>query len=178
MKRRGSDAERRYRDDPSKSFVGFLVGGVQYAMPIASVREVAKPLPLVELPHAPHAVVGVAEYRGEVIPVVDLRVRFDQPFAPPTRKTKWIVAMVSTRTLALVVDSVTEVFGTAGGELRPAPVLGTGDAARGLAGVTTRSGLVFVLDASRLAELTEPLVAAGRVGVGVTPSMPVPRGPT
>ena len=154
--------EHRYRNDPSKSLVGFLVGTVQYALPIANVREIAKPLPMVELPHAPEAVVGVAEYRGEVIPVVDLRVRFGHPVAPATRRTKWIVALVSVRTVALVVDAVTEVFGTGGGDLRPAPILGAGDGDRGIAGVAQRDGLVFVLDASRLGELVEPLAIAAR----------------
>jgi purine-binding chemotaxis protein CheW len=152
--------EHRYRNDPSKSLVGFLVGAVHYALPIANVREIAKPLAMVELPHAPLAVVGVAEYRGDVIPVVDLRARFGQPQVLPTRKTKWIVALVSNRTVALVVDAVTEVFGTAGEDLRPVPTLGAGDGARGIAGVTTREGLVFVLDALRLAELIEPLTTA------------------
>jgi purine-binding chemotaxis protein CheW len=164
MKETGREIGHRIHNDPSKSLVGFLVGEVQYALPIASVREITKPLSMVELPHAPPAVVGVAEYRGEVIPVVDLRVRFGQTPTPLTRKTKWIVALVSTRTLALVVDAVTEVFGTAGADLRPAPMLGSGDGARGIAGVTTRAGLVFVLDTSRLAELAEPLAAAGRIG--------------
>jgi len=178
MKRKGSEAEHRYRDDPSKSLVAFLVGEVTYALPIGDVREITKPLPMVELPHAPPAVVGVAEYRGEVIPVVDLRVRFDQPAAAPTRKTKWIVARVSTRTLALVVDAVTEVFGTAGRDLRPVPMLGSGDEARGIAGVTSREGLVFVLDTSRLGELTEPLVAAGRIGAAARTSVAAPEGST
>src|SRR5271156_1879279 len=164
--------EHRYRNDPSKSLVGFLVGAVQYALPIANVREIAKPLAMVELPHAPHAVVGVAEYRGEVIPVVDLRARFGQPLAAATRKTKWIVALVSTRTVALVVDAVTEVFGTGGGDLRPAPTLGVGDGTRGIAGVTNREGLVFVLDASRLAELIEPLVVAEPVRGKAALSLP------
>jgi purine-binding chemotaxis protein CheW len=177
MKGKGSETEHRYRDDPSKSLVAFLVGEVKYALPIGAVREITKPLPMVELPHAPPAVVGVAEYRGEVIPVVDLRMRFGQPATAPTRKTKWIVAMVSTRTLALVVDAVTEVFGTAGGDLRRVPMLGSGDEARGIAGVTSRDGLVFVLDTARLAELTEPLAVAGRIGAVVRTSIAAPEGP-
>jgi purine-binding chemotaxis protein CheW len=63
---------------------------------------------------------------------------------------------------ALVVDAVTEVFGTGGAELRPAPMLGGGDDKRGIAGVTTHEGaLVFVLDPGRLRELTESLAAVG-----------------
>jgi len=68
--------EYRQRHDPSKSLVGFFVGNVHYAVPIGRVREISNPLEMVPLPHAPHAVIGVADYRGEVVPVVDLRMRF------------------------------------------------------------------------------------------------------
>src|SRR5689334_16198834 len=90
------------------------------------------------LPQAPHAVAGVSDYRGEVIPVVDLRARFGLPATAPTRKTKWIVLDVAGRPLALVVDAVTEVFGTGGAQLRPAPSLARGDDSRALAGVAQR----------------------------------------
>ena len=160
----------RYRHDPSKTLVGFVVGDVEYAVAIARVKEIANPLEVVPLPHAPKAVIGVADYRGEVVPVVDLRTRFGLVFAEPTRRTKWIVVDVMGRLVALVVDSVTEVFGTAGAELRPAPTLGGGDDVRGIAGVTNHArGLVFVLDTTRLRDLTDPLAAAGRIGPSARP---------
>ena len=116
----------RHRPDPDKSLVGFLVGSVHYAVPISSVREIVNPLPVTTLPHAPSAVVGVADHRGEVVPVVDLRVRFGLPAAPDSRRSKWILVDIAGRTVGLSVDGVTEVFGTGGAELRPAPALGTG----------------------------------------------------
>ena len=147
----------RHRHDPSKDFVGFVVGEVEYAVAIARVREIANPLDVVALPHSPGAILGVADYRGDVLPVVDLRLRFGLPAAEVTRRTKWIVVDISGRLAALVVDGVTEVFGTAGAELRPAPPL-PGDDVRGIAGVSHHGGgLVFVLDLSRLRDLTEPL---------------------
>jgi purine-binding chemotaxis protein CheW len=167
---------QRQRHDPSKNLVGFVVGDVEYAVAIAGVKEITNPLAVVALPHAPRSVIGVAEFRGEVIPVVDLRMRFGLAGASATRKTKWIVVDASGRLVALVVDAVTEVFGTGGAELRPAPALGTGDDLRGLAGVTSHgSGLVFVLDVVRLRELTDPLVAAGKIGPGA-PSLGLPPG--
>ncbi len=162
---------QRQRHDPSKNLVGFLVGDVEYAVEIARVREIANPLPLVALPHAPRSVIGVSDYRGEVVPVVDLRARFGLPSAPPTRRTKWIIVDVVGHVLALVVDGVSEVFGTAGAELRAAPPLGEGDDLRGIAGVSNRGpALVFVLDVSRLSELTEPLVKSGRLGPSAPPA--------
>jgi purine-binding chemotaxis protein CheW len=163
----------RQRHDPTKSLVGFVVGDVQYAAPIARVREISNPLPLVALPHAPPAVRGVADYRGQVCPVIDLRARFDLELVPATRRTKWILVEVADRVLALIVDAVTEVFGTGGNELRPAPPLGGGDDKRGIAGVTNHGGtMVFVLDLVRLRDLTEPLVAAGAITGGAVLSLP------
>ena len=70
---------RKERPDPNKSLVGFVVGDVAYAVPIAQVQEIVAPLGLTELPHAPAAVAGVADHRGQVIPIVDLRARFKLP---------------------------------------------------------------------------------------------------
>jgi purine-binding chemotaxis protein CheW len=159
----------RHRHDPSKDFVGFCVGDVMYAVRIEVVREIVNPLPVVALPRAPDAVRGVADYRGEVVPVIDLRHRFGLPPVPSSRRTKWIVLDVGPRMpneirraeekggryAALVVDAMTEVFGLAGAELRPAPPLGEGDDKRGIEGVTTLAQrLVFVLDARSFGTLT------------------------
>ncbi len=162
----------RHRHDPSKNFVGFLVGDVMYAVRIEVVREIVNPLPVVELPRAPKAIRGVADYRGVVVPVLDVRERFGLQRVE-TRRTKWIV-IDATRVgqqgapsptvaggsaaghAALVVDSVTEVFGTGGEDVRPAPPLGAGDDLRGIEGVTSFGGrLVFVLDARAFAALAQ-----------------------
>jgi purine-binding chemotaxis protein CheW len=153
-------ASDRHRADPRRSLVGFVVGDVAYAVPISSVKEIVNPLPLTELPHAPESVAGVADHRGEVVPVVSLRARFGLGRADPSRG-KWILVNVEGRTVGLIVDGVTDVFGTGGAALRPPPSLGGGDDARGLLGVTNHDGvLVFVLDVSRFESLTAPLAAA------------------
>ena len=54
----------RYRHDPSKDLVGFLVGDVMYAVRIDVVREIVNPLAVIDLPRAPETVKGVADYRG------------------------------------------------------------------------------------------------------------------
>lgn len=190
----------RHRHDPSKDLVGFLVGDVMYAVRIDVVREIVNPLPVVDLPRAPFSVKGVADYRGEVVPVVDLRERFGLDPAQLSRKAKWIVLDVGRRLpgaapsapaalgrapapgaryAALVVDSVTEVFGLAGGELRPAPPLGVGDDARGIEGVTTLgSRLVFVLDAHSFGPVTEAAQSLGAGLASIAPSHPQTSGST
>lgn len=151
----------RHRHDPSKTLVGFSVGDVRYAIAIADVREISNPLTLVTLPHAPPAILGVADYRGEVIPVIDLRARFGLPSAEPSRRIKWIVVSISGRSVAIVVDQMIGVFGTAGHGLRPAPPLGGGEQVRGIEGVTTSAeGLVFVVDVGSFRELAQGVGAA------------------
>lgn len=151
-------ASTRQRPDPQKSLVGFVVGEVAYAVPITQVREIVNPLVVTPLPHAPPAVVGVSDHRGEVVPIVELRSRFGLPRAPDPRRSKWILVDVQGRTVGLIVDSVTDVFGTGGAQLQPAPQLGAGDDLRGILGVTTYEGrLTFVLDVTRFEALVRPL---------------------
>src|SRR3954470_23616145 len=82
------------RPDPQKSLVGFVVGNIAYAVPIASVREIVNPVPLAELPHAPPSIAGVADHRGEIVPIIDLRVRFGLARFNDPRKSKWILIEV------------------------------------------------------------------------------------
>lgn len=148
---------RRTRRDPSKNLVGFDVGEVRYAVPIGDVREIVNPQSLVGLPGASEAIVGVAEIRSQIVPVVDLRRRFGLAATPVTRKTKWIVLGASDRLVALVVDAVTEVFRGDDAVLRPAPPVTRGPDRQAVAGVTTHAGkLVFVLDTARFGDVATP----------------------
>lgn len=143
---------RAQRMDRTKNLVGFTVGDLRCAVDILRVREVLNPLPIVALPQAPVAVAGVADHRGEVLPVVDLRRRLGLPPADATRRTKWVVVRVGKKSIALVVDSVSDVFGAGEESARDVPALGPGDAARGFAAAYAHDGaLVFVIDVDRIA---------------------------
>ncbi len=170
MKR--NDFATRYRNDQAKNLVSFLVGDVRYAVEIAKVREIVNPLPVVALPHAPPEVVGVADHRGDVLPVVDLRVRFGLPPCELTRRTKWIIVRVPERgsSVALVVDVVTEVFGAGSEDQRSVPEIGTGTSRRGIANVYAYDGgLVFVVDTTIVTSAArdlDPSILPPRLGGG------------
>ncbi|HET7543336.1 MAG TPA: chemotaxis protein CheW [Polyangiaceae bacterium] len=138
--------------------MGFIVGDINYAVPIASVREIVNPVPLAALPHAPPAVAGVADHRGEILPIIDLRVRFGLTAQADARRGKWILIEVEGRGVGLAVDRVTEVFGKGGAEIKAPPTLGAGDDLRGIAGVTTHDrALTFVLDVGQFDVLTRQI---------------------
>ena len=159
---------RARRTDRTKNLVGFVVGELRCAVDILRVREVLNPLPIVALPQAPPTVAGVADHRGEVLPVVDLRRRLGLPAADATRRTKWIVVRIGKKNIALVVDSVSDVFGAGEDNVRDVPALGRGDAAGGFSAAYAHEGaLVFVIDVDRivatsaLGELALPTGAPG-----------------
>jgi purine-binding chemotaxis protein CheW len=156
----------RSRPDPQRSLVGFIVGEVHYAIEIARVREIVNPLPITALPHTPPEVAGVADHRGDVVPVIQLRTRFGLPDLDLSRSTKWILVDAGTLRVGIVVDAVTEVFRVTG-DLRPTPPVGGDRDLRGISGVASHNDqLVFVLDVNRFVELALSLAASGMLPEG------------
>jgi purine-binding chemotaxis protein CheW len=158
------DSTPRHRPDAHKNLVGFVVGDVHYAIDIGRVREIVNPLDVTPLPYTPPEVSGVADHRNEVVPVIDLRVRFNLEPRLEQRGAKWILVTVGSRIVGLVVDSVTEVFGAAGDEIRPQPEVGGNRDMRGISGVAKHDGkLIFVLDVMRFLEIVDALSASGAI---------------
>jgi purine-binding chemotaxis protein CheW len=156
------ETAQRHRNDTHKNLVGFIVGDVQYAVDIGKVREIVNPLPLTVLPHTPAEVAGVADHRDDVVPVIDLRVRFNLERRGVERGTKWILITIGERVVGLVVDAVTEVFGARSDDIRPTPEVGGKSDVRGISGVARHEGkLTFVLDTARFLEIVEALSATG-----------------
>ena len=148
---------RRQRGNRQKDLVGFRIGDVSYALDIHRVREILNPLPVVSLPQSPAAVLGVADHRGEVVPVVDLRSRFRLPGAPNTRRTKWVIVERGGSGVGLVVDEVTDVFGAASSDRRAVPSLSQVDNRGIIAVYSYDSTLVFVLDPEVLTDVAAEL---------------------
>jgi purine-binding chemotaxis protein CheW len=158
------DTGQRHRTDAHKNLVGFIVGDVHYAIDIGRVREIVNPLDLTPLPHTPMEVAGVSDHRGEVVPVIDLRTRFGLPSKDAERGTKWILITLQDHVVGLMVDAVTEVFGSRDDEIRPTPDVGGNRDLRGISGVTRHDGkLTFVLDTMRFLEIIEVLAASGAI---------------
>lgn len=158
------ETPQRHRPDTHKNLVGFVVGDVHYAIDISRVREIVNPLPVTPLPHTPGDVAGVSDHRGEVVPVIDLRVRFNLDRREDDRGTKWILVTIGNRVVGLVVDRVTEVFGARNDDIRPTPEVGGNRDLRGISGVARHEGkLTFVLDTARFLDIVEALSASGAI---------------
>ena len=149
------------------TWVGLEVGGVSYALNILAVREIIRPLPMQTLPHSPETVIGVVDHRGDVVPVVDLRVRFATGARTDMAHTRWVIASRGPKLVGLVVDRVTEVFTLSEADARQIPDLGGGADKRGITAAYSHAGkLVFTLDIERITQTVDavfvplPLAAA------------------
>lgn len=129
----------------------FRVGDALYALDILRIKEIIRPLKLTTIPKAPVFVEGVINLRGAVIPIVDLRKRFDVQELSQTRTTRIIICSVSGKIIGLVVDEVAEVRRYARHEVRPAPQFIKGRGAEFFLGVCRRGDeLIMVLDLERI----------------------------
>ncbi|MGD8316373.1 MAG: chemotaxis protein CheW [Myxococcales bacterium] len=146
-------AGRAHAATLAKDLVRVEVEAVSYALEVSRIREIVRPLPIIEIPRRRPFVLGVAEYRDEVVPVVDLRAFFGLPSAEPSRRTKWVILQASTGLIAIVVDAVLEVFSSAENPQRAVPVLDDEQHRHGIQSAYRHDRrLVFLLDVERLAE--------------------------
>lgn len=135
----------------AKDMLRVEVRGVMYAIEVSRIAEIINPLPVVDLPREVPAVLGVAEYREQVLVVIDLRRLFGVSTVPTTKRTKWVVVKDSPRLVGFVVDAVRDVFSSEQQPTRFVPELDTSQQARGITSAYKHANhLVFRLDVDRL----------------------------
>ena len=131
--------------------VVFQLGVDLFAADVVSVDRVLRYSPPNSVPDVPRWVEGVFEYRGEVVPVIDLRRRIELAEPTITPETRTIVLNTSNGRVGAIVDAVHEVAILPAEAISPPPALFKGvatDVMRGVAKV--RDQLVVVLDVDRL----------------------------
>ncbi len=153
-------AGRGYAATLAKDLLRVEAGQVAYAIEVARIREVVHPLPVIDLPRRLAFVLGVAEYREQVVPVVDLRSFFDLPRALDRHRAKWVIVESAAGLVAVVVDAVLDVFSSEENPQRAVPVLDAHHRDRGIRSAFRHDGqLAFLLDVNRI---TEPAIDVPR----------------
>lgn len=136
-----------------RQFVVFRLGDDEFGLPIEAVNEVARvPDQITRLPKAPKFLEGVVNLRGEVLPVVDQRRRFDMPALEQKSARRLVVVRTERHRAGLIVDSVSEVLRCFAADIEPAPDL-TNEAVRLVNGVVNleKAGrIVLLLDPAEL----------------------------
>ncbi len=137
----------------------FGMQGQRYGLPIDTVLEIQQIVAISEVPDQTGSVVGVINLRGQVIPVIDLRLLLGMEVKPYELRTPMILTRTARGVVALIVDDVEDVVGVPAGGMQAAT--GMYALADRLAGVCRlESGMVFVFDIDAL--VPPALAAVGR----------------
>jgi purine-binding chemotaxis protein CheW len=107
--------------DDVVQLVGFIIGNEEYAIPILSIQEIIKPIEYTRVPQVPDYVLGVFNLRGDVIPLIDLRKKFNLESAKHSDDTRYIVLKGEENIAGFVIDRLTEAIRIKRSRIDPPP---------------------------------------------------------
>ena len=136
--------------------VTFRLGDDHFAADIFSVERVLRYTAPTSVPDMPAYIEGVMDYQGRVVPIVNLRRRFEMPAMDVRNETRTLVLNVAGEWIGVVVDAVTEVASFSRADVAPPPTLFRGLAGEYLKGILRRGErLVIFLDVDKLLSSNE-----------------------
>ncbi len=119
-------AERKETSSVEGKYLTFVLGDEIYGIEILKAREIIGLMDITTVPQTPDHMKGVINLRGKVIPVIDLRMKFEMQEEEHTQETCVIVVEVNGTSIGIIVDSVSEVSDISGAEIENAPKFGHG----------------------------------------------------
>ena len=136
-------------------YLTFILDGEEYAVDILKVQEIRGWEEATRIPNTAAFLLGVINLRGSVVPIVDLRRRFDLPMADFGKATVMILVKVlhngNPRTIGMVVDSVSEVYTIKDEDVSDAPDFGGAIGSNFVNGLATvDEKMIILLDIDRL----------------------------
>lgn len=144
-----------------EQLVIFELSGEAYGVNVAHVQSIMPMQEIITVPGAPPFVEGVVNLRGTVVPVVDLRSRFELSLPTNGQKSVIVIAELDALKVGLIVDKVTEVTKIAEAVIEPpSPLLTSVDTAylRGIGKI--KDSIVILLDLVRVFPLDEQQMLA------------------
>jgi len=106
-------------------FLAFTLGKEEYGIDILRVQEIRGYEPVTRIANAPDFIKGVVNLRGIIVPVVDMRIKFNLGTPTYDQFTVVIILNIGGRVMGMVVDSVSDVTTLSPEQVKPAPEMGT-----------------------------------------------------
>ena len=156
-----------------ETYVLFELAGTTYAIPSSSVLHIEMVEHVTVVPNSHRAIDGVVFSRGQVIPALNLRVRFGFEREPQSLRTRILFAKVQQRTVGLIVDSAREFRKIPAQSIRPIAEALTGVSGNYLKGLTTvNERLVLILDLDAVLNLDKDESLTSSISEIVTRARP------
>ncbi|PPD30688.1 MAG: chemotaxis protein CheW [Methylomonas sp.] len=150
-------AEKRVLADQSQ-FLSFTLGTEEYGVDILRVQEIRSWEPVSRIPNVPHYEKGVVNLRGSIVPIIDLRERFDLGRSQYTPLTVVVVLQArigeKSRVMGVVVDAVSDVIDVDKKSIQSSPNFGAKVSTEFINGlVSINQRMVMLLDVDKLLKL-------------------------
>lgn len=108
-----------------REFLSFKLGPEEYGLDILKVQEIRGYDTVTSLANTPDFIKGVINLRGNIVPIVDLRIKFGLPHVDYSELTIVIILNIANRMIGIVVDSVSDVIALSTEQIKPAPRFGS-----------------------------------------------------
>lgn len=134
------------------SFITFELADETYAVPINMIEEIIGLQDISLLPNVPPFIKGVINLRGDMVPIVDLRIKFGIPDQKYTALTVFLIVRVNERVMGMVVDSVSDVLVINRSQVQKTPVFSSTISSECVKGVykDPNEQMVIIVDVAAL----------------------------
>lgn len=152
-------------DVKAPQYLSFTIAGTDYGLPILVVKEILQFEETTRVPGTPPSIRGVINVRGQVVPVLDLAVKFGRAETAVSKRTCILVVEAAVGgerlTVGVLADAVNEVLDLPSSEIEAAPTFGAKVRIDYLTGMgKVGKGFVLLLDADRVLTASEAELAA------------------
>ncbi|WP_455234543.1 chemotaxis protein CheW [Thiogranum longum] len=138
-------------NDPIVQWVTFRLADEIYGINVMQVQEVLRISEIAPVPGAPHYVLGIINLRGNVVTVIDTRIRLGLETTEVTDSTRIVIIEGAKHVVGILVDCVAEVVDMPTSEVESAPNVGNDESAKYIQGVASRDGeLLILVDLNKL----------------------------
>ncbi len=138
-------------EETNREFLTFTLGQEEYGIEILKVQEIRGYDAVTHIANTPDFIKGVINLRGSIVPIVDMRIKFNLGHVEYDEFTVVIILNVARRVVGMVVDGVSDVVTLTTEEIKPAPEFGSGIDTKYVTGIgTVDDRMLILVDIERL----------------------------
>jgi purine-binding chemotaxis protein CheW len=139
-----------------REFLSFRLGDAEYGIDLLKVQEIRGCDPVTKIVNTPAFIKGVIDLRGIIVPIVDMRLKFQLERAEYSDLTVVIILNVAQRVVGMVVDGVSDVITLGGADIKPVPEFSSALDTRFITGIgKIDERLIVLIDIERLIRSSE-----------------------
>ncbi|ODC04137.1 chemotaxis protein CheW [Terasakiispira papahanaumokuakeensis] len=139
------EIQAKSANDPVLQYVTFRLAEETYGINVMQVQEVLRYNEIAPVPGAPDYVLGIINLRGNVVTVIDTRLRFGLAPSEVSDATRIMIIEADQQVIGIMVDSVSEVVYLNQSEIETAPNVGNEESAKFIQGVCNKNNVLLIL---------------------------------